>query len=225
MDWKLINLMWRALCGIQCSWDHVHASPCLGSCSDLWKPGEARQLRAAVLHQTFWRNDLVPGQRSQGRWASSAHAEARAVSLFVCSYCFVLSSTLYLSYFIRNYSSYLQKAGDLSPVMCFVCFQTAGCCEPGVAVPNGSPTQWVSPGSGKTAGLWHGPAEGEKTHDLDERNCWCVALGLLCVAICFWSGPGHKKWVPGVMEKIRSECSSREVKPRSSHLQFPAWEV
>lgn len=34
-----------------------------------------------------------------------------------------------------------------------------------------------------------------------------------------------KKWLPGVIEEIRSECTPPEVKPRSSHLRFPRREV
>lgn len=74
-----------------------------------------------------------------------------------------------------------------------VCLQTAGRCESGVTVPHGAPAQPVGAGGRQTAGLWHGPAEGEKTYNLEQRNCWCVALALLCVAICSGGAPGHQE--------------------------------
>lgn len=84
-----MNLMWRASCWVctRCSEVRITSilcAPCLGACSHLWGPGQAWQIWAAALHQTFWRHGLVPAQCSQGGWAYSGHAEERAVSLSVC---------------------------------------------------------------------------------------------------------------------------------------------
>ena len=140
---------------------------CPGPCSYLRGSGQARQIWAAALHQTFWGHDLVPGQRSQGGRAYSGYAEERAVSCV----CVLL---VFQPYFKSNDVTPVTVPADRrirsKPSSLFVCFQAPGCSESSVPVPHGPPAQWVSPGGCQPEGYWHRPAEGDNTQTWQEMS-------------------------------------------------------
>lgn len=180
VDWRL-NWMWRALCWVSTTSSEFRIKSlllvlCLGTCSHLRGPGQARQIWTAALHQTFWRHGLVPSQRSQGGRAYSWHVEERAVSLcvgwmhvrLIQVWVFVIDVQAGISVFVGTVTlATVPACKEFWPkpcvYMCVFCFQVPGCGEPSVSVPHGPPPQWVSPGSCQPAGHWHRPAEGENT--------------------------------------------------------------
>lgn len=206
-----------SVCNAKCSWGHSSSSPRLDSHGHLRRPGEARQVRAPALHQAFRRDGLVPGQRSQGRRAPGVHAEERAVSFSSSLLSCAFASTLGSRWLCR--ASSVLTAGRRTPwAWCHCstwCTRTASRRR---RLPDCRPLA-------RTCWRWENAQPWAE--ELLMRSSGSIMRRRL-FRRCFRSSRRRrkkKKWLPGVIEKIRSECTPQEVKPRSSHLRFPRREV